>query len=255
MCGRYAAAKDTATLVEEFHVDEPPEVELPARYNVAPTQPVYVVREAKDRLVDDHHARLLDVAHWGLIPSWAKDPAIGNKMINARAETVAEKPAYRRALASRRCLVPADGFYEWRTDPHVVNPKTRKPVKQPYYLSPADGSSLAMAGLYEWWRNPDVADEDAPGAWILSTTILTTDAVDEVGRIHERMPVVVTAAERESWLDPETPGSDVLPRLLVPGMPDFWEIVPVSTAVNSVRHDGPQLREPLGPGEVQGTLL
>lgn len=242
VCGRYAAAKDTKALVEEFEVDEPPKVELPPRYNVAPTTGVYVVRETKS---DEHPHRVLDVAHWGLIPSWAKDPAIGNKMINARAETVAEKPSYRRALSSRRCIVPADGFYEWQAQAHGQRGAGKKAPKQPYYLHPADGSSLAMAGLYEWWRNPEVTDEEAPGAWLLSTTILTRDAVDEVGRIHDRMPVPVPRRDWDAWLDPKVPGPEALAEILVPPPPGFWDIYPVATTVNSVRNDGPGLREPI----------
>ena len=241
MCGRYAAAKDPAALVEEFDVDEGPRVDLPPRYNVAPTNSVYIVRETSSELPDGRHPRVLDIAHWGLIPGWAKDPSIGNRMINARAETVEEKPAYRRAFAHRRCIVPADGFYEWQK---IEDGAGAKPRKQPYYLHPADGSSAAMAGLYEWWRNPEVAADDDPGAWVLSTTILTTTAVDAVGRIHDRMPVLVPVAARETWLDPEVPGADVLPGLLTPPESGFWDIYPVSTAVNSVRNDGPGLREP-----------
>lgn len=231
MCGRYASAKDPAALVEEFDVDTPPSADLPPRYNVAPTQDVYVVRQKADD--DAHLHRVLDIARWGLVPSWAKDPSIGNRMINARAETVGDKPAYRRAFAKRRCILPADGFYEWQA-PADAGPKPRK---QPYFLRPADGSSLAMAGLYEWWRDP--ADPNAP--WLMTTVILTTEAVDDVGRIHERMPVIVVPEERQAWLDPETPGSDVLPALLAPAPSGFWDIYPVSTAVNNVRNDGPGL--------------
>lgn len=240
MCGRYVASREPATLVAEFAVDQPPAVVLPPRYNIAPTNGVYVIRESKEHVVDDRHLRLMEVARWGLVPRWAKDPSIGNRMINARAETVAEKPAYRRAFASRRCIVPADGFYEWQ--------KTDGRSKQPYFLRPADGSSLAMAGLYEWWRDPAIADGDDPHAWLLSTTILTMTAAGAVGRIHERMPVVVPADIRDDWLDPETPGGDVLPAVEVAPPSDFWDIRPVSTEVNSVRHDGPDLIRPLDGG-------
>ncbi len=249
MCGRYAASREPAALVEEFGVDRPPEVDLPPRYNIAPTNRVYVVRDASAKVdapaADDaDHLRLLDVARWGLVPSWAKDPSVGNRMINARAETVAEKPAYRRALAKRRCLVPADGFYEWQAQEGQTT-KAGKPVKQPYFLHPADGTGLAMAGLYEWWRDKEVEDEDAPGAWLLSTTILTTAARDNVGRIHDRMPVAVAPSLRDAWLNPETPGPDVLARVLAPPPKGFWDIYPVSTAVNSVRNQGPELVRPV----------
>ena len=251
MCGRYAASREPAALVEEFGVEVPPAVDLPARYNIAPTNEVYIVRDGKP---DDsgHHPRRLDVARWGLVPSWAKDPAIGNRMINARAETVAEKPSYRRALGSRRCLLPADGFYEWQAPAEGVLTATgKKPPKQPYFLHPADGTGLAMAGLYEWWRDPEVEQDDDPSAWLLSTTIITTSARDEVGRIHDRMPVAVLPEQRAAWLDPQTPGREVLAEILAPARPGFWDIYPVSTAVNSVRNQGPDLvrpAEPIVPG-------
>lgn len=253
MCGRYAASRDPSVLVEEFAVEVPPEQALPPRYNIAPTNAVYIVRDGKPD-EQGHHPRRLDVARWGLVPSWAKDPSVGNRMINARAETVGEKPSYRRALASRRCLLPADGFYEWQARTTAEG----KSAKQPYFLHPADGTGLAMAGLYEWWRDPAVEDEEAPGAWLLSTTILTTSARDEVGRIHERMPVAVQPSLREAWLDTATPGADVLADLLREPVGGYWDIYPVSTAVNSVRNDGPGLVEPLAeslgesPGELPG---
>jgi len=234
--------------MREFQVDEAPKEDLAPRYNIAPTTDVYIVRDLKDRTVDDHPARALDIAHWGLIPSWAKDPAIGNKMINARAETVAEKPSYRRAFASRRCILPGDGFYEWQK---IDVPEGAKPRKQPYFLHPADGSSLAMAGLYEWWRNPEVKEDDAPDAWVLSATILTTSAIDDIGRIHDRMPVIVTPQLRDAWLNPEVAGADVLPDLLKPPAKGYWDIYPVSTAVNSVRNQGPQLMDPVETGEIR----
>jgi putative SOS response-associated peptidase YedK len=257
MCGRYAASREPAALVEEFGVDVPPDVDLPARYNIAPTQEVYVVRDgkpdepARGGFADPpgqtgHRPRRLDVARWGLVPSWAKDPAIGNRMINARAETVAEKPSYRRALGSRRCLLPADGFYEWQAVPEqALSAAGKKPPKQPYFLHPADGTGLAMAGLYEWWRDPAVDDAEDPRAWLLSTTIITTSARGEIGRIHDRMPVVVPVHQRDAWLDPGTPGAEVLQDLLSPTPEGFWDIYPVSTAVNSVRHQGPELVRPL----------
>ena len=242
MCGRYAASRDPSALVEEFGVEAPPLADLPPRYNIAPTNEVYVVRDGKPD-VTGHHPRRLDIARWGLVPSWAKDPSIGNRMINARAETVAEKPSYKRALASRRCLLPADGFYEWQAQAPAAAGK--KPAKQPYFLHPADGTGLAMAGLYEWWRDKEVEDDEDPRAWLLSTTIVTTSARDEVGRIHDRMPVAVLPEQRDAWLDSDTLGQDVLAELLAPARPGFWDIYPVSTAVNSVRNQGPQLLEPV----------
>jgi putative SOS response-associated peptidase YedK len=244
MCGRYAAAKDPAALAEEFGVASPPEQILEPDYNVAPTKRVYVVL---DREQEGGPRRELVVARWGLIPSWAQDPSIGSRLINARAETVAEKPSFRRAFAKRRCLVPADGYYEWYVpaSPEVKDArvgKTGKPVKQPFFIHPADGSSLAMAGLYEWWRDPS-RDEDDPLAWRLTCAILTTDAADEVGRIHDRMPMTIP---REDWLAWLNPATDVLASdLLRPAGGPGLQAYPVSVEVNSVRNNSPDLIIPL----------
>ena len=146
---------------------------------------------------------------WGLVPFWAKDPSIGNRMINARMETVAEKPAYRQAFARRRCLLPADGFYEWY--PTEERTASGKPKKQPFYIHPADGSVMAMAGLYEIWRDPTRADDD-PERFRWTCTVLTTTAEDAVGRIHDRMPLLVEPERRAAWLDPTRTDSDDLDR-------------------------------------------
>ena len=241
MCGRYAAAKDPAALAEEFEVAAPPEERLEPDYNVAPTKRVYVVL---DREHEANTERALVVARWGLIPSWAKDPSIGSRMINARAETVAENPAFRRAFAKRRCLVPADGYYEWYAPsaPDAPVGKTGKPLKQPFFIHPADGSSLAMAGLYEWWRDPSRSDDD-PLAWRLTCTILTTDAADEVGRIHDRMPMTIARADWDAWLDPGTGAA--VSELLRPAHGPGLEAYPVSVAVNNVRNNSPDLIVPI----------
>ena len=242
MCGRYAAAKDPAALAEEFEVDGPPAEELRPDYNVAPTKRVYLV---VDRERDDVRERALVVGRWGLVPSWAKDPSIGSRMINARAETVAEKPAFRRAFAKRRCLVPADGYYEWYlpTSPDAPVGKGGKPLKQPFYIHPSDGTSLAMAGLYEWWRDP-TRDPDDPEAWRLTCTVITTEASDEVGRIHDRMPMTIARSDWSTWLDQDRGAEDVA-GLLVPAGSVRLDAYPVSTAVNSVRNNGPELLTPL----------
>ena len=242
MCGRYAAAKDPAALVEEFEVAAAPEEELRPDYNVAPTKKVYLV---VDRPRDDVRERALVIGRWGLVPSWAKDPSIGSRMINARAETVAEKPAFRRAFAKRRCLVPADGYYEWYlpTSPDAPVGKGGKPLKQPFFIHPADGSSLAMAGLYEWWRDPTRADDD-PEAWRLTCTVITTEATDDVGRIHDRMPMTIGPADWSTWLDPDH-GPDEVAALLTPAVSTRLDAYPVSTLVNSVRNNGPELIEPM----------
>jgi putative SOS response-associated peptidase YedK len=236
MCGRYAAAKDPAALVEEFEVAAAPDEALRADYNVAPTKKVYLVA---DRQRDDTVERSLLIARWGLVPS------IGSRMINARAETVAEKPAFRRAFAKRRCLVPADGYYEWYLPTSADAPvgKGGKPLKQPFFIHPADGSSLAMAGLYEWWRD-STRDDDDPEAWRLTFTVITTAASDEVGRIHDRMPMTIPRGDWAAWLDHGV-GAEDAAGLLMPAMAARLDAYPVSTAVNSVRNNGPELMEPV----------
>jgi putative SOS response-associated peptidase YedK len=222
MCGRYAAAKDVASLVEEFEVVRPPDETLAPDYNVAPSKQVYMV---VDRDTDEGVQRQLRVAKWGLVPSWAKDPKIGNRMINARIETAAEKPAFRRAWAKRRCLLPADGYYEWYAG---------EGPKQPFYIHRADGTSLAMAGLFEFWKDGD--------DWLVTTCVLTTSAPDGLGRIHDRMPLLVPRDEWGTWLDPEHPPTG---EVVVPAMATGLEAYPVSTQVNNVKHNGAELIDPL----------
>jgi putative SOS response-associated peptidase YedK len=241
MCGRYAAAKDPAALAVEFEVlGELPEP-LPPNYNVAPTNPVHIVAL---RGRGDILERVLLVARWGLVPSWAKDPSIGSTMINARAETVVQKPSFRRAFAKRRCLVPADGYYEWYlpTEPGAPVGARGKPAKQPFFIAAKDGSSLAMAGLYEWWHDPAGQQED-PESWRLTCTIITTAAVGELARIHDRMPVMVARADWTAWLDPESSAGEAILTSGASGVE--LEAYPVSVAVNSVRNNGPELISPL----------
>jgi putative SOS response-associated peptidase YedK len=252
MCGRYAAAKDPDALVEEFEVAATPEEGLHPDFNVAPTKKVYAVL---DRADGDSTQRTLVIARWGLVPSWAKDPSIGSRMINARAETVAEKPAFRRAFAKRRCLMPADGYYEWYlpTSPDAPVGKGGKPLKQPFFIHPTDGTSLAMAGLYEWWRDPTREDDD-PQAWRLTCTVITTEASDDVGRIHDRMPMTIGREDWQQWLDPAV-GPDQAGGLLVPAMSGALTAYAVSTLVNSVKNNGPELIEPMPPEDLApGTL-
>jgi putative SOS response-associated peptidase YedK len=252
MCGRYAAAKDPDALAEEFETVSAPEERLGPDYNVAPTKKVYVV---VDRTVEDSQQRSIVIARWGLVPSWAKDPSIGSRMINARAETVAEKPAFRRAFTKRRCLVPADGYYEWYlpTSPDAPVGKGGKPLKQPFFIHPSDGTSLAMAGLYEWWRDPTREDDD-PQAWRLTCSVITTEASDDVGRIHDRMPMTIGRADWAQWLDPAV-GTEPAAGLLLPAMSGALVAYPVATLVNSVRNNGPELIAPLPPaGAAPGVL-
>lgn len=235
MCGRYASARPVAEVASTFGVAEPDiEGRLEPDFNVAPTKRVYAVldRPAESGAGGPAVARRLVVARWGLIPWWAKDPSIGSRLINARAETVAEKPAFRRAYDARRCLLPADGYYEW-WDPG--RPAARK---QPFFVYPRDGGVLAMAGLYELWRASPQQE------WLLSVTVLTTTAPDDLGRIHQRAPLSVAQADFAAWLDPGRAGRDVA-GLLAPAVPGRLAAHPVDLAVNNVRNNGPQLIEPL----------
>jgi putative SOS response-associated peptidase YedK len=245
MCGRYASSRRPEDLVEEFEIDKVEVTEsLQADYNVAPTKPVYAVLERAPRAEDPATGpeRQLRSLTWGLVPFWAKDPSIGNKMINARMETVHEKPAFRRAFTSRRCLLPADGYFEWY--PTDQRTKAGRPLKQPFFIHPHDGGVLAMAGLYEIWRDP-TRDEDDPARFRWTCTVLTTRAEDSVGHIHDRMPLLVEPARYDAWLDPAHGDVDDLKRLLVPAAPGRLEAYPVSTAVNNVRNNGPELLDPL----------
>jgi putative SOS response-associated peptidase YedK len=227
VCGRYAAAKDTATLVTEFEVEAVIDPAPEPNYNVAPTNPVAFVVE---RPVEaDHVQRQLRVARWGLVPSWAKDPAIGARMINARWEGAATKPAFRAAFARRRCLIPADGYFEWyapRTGAAgAAGPAAARPRKQPYFIHRTDGADLALAGLYEFWR-PDPEAE-----WLVTVTVLTTESLGPLAAIHDRMPVVIDPSAYGAWLDPAAPvppGPDA--RLPV----DLLAAHPISTAVTPI---------------------
>jgi putative SOS response-associated peptidase YedK len=261
MCGRYASARKRIELLEEFSVQNDRVAEtLAPDYNVAPTKPVYAVltRQPDDRdragaptstadsagTADPGLAgaeRQLRVLRWGLVPFWAKDVKIGSRMINARAETVSEKPAFRRAFAQRRCLLPADGYYEWQQQDGGP--------KQPIYISRTDGRPLAFAGLYELWRDGSVPPDDAD-AWLWTSTIITTSAPDDLGHIHDRMPMIIDPASWSDWLDPANHDPADLRALLVPAAISGLTTYPVSTAVNSVRNNGPQLIEPAEHGPV-----
>ncbi|MGH3383512.1 MAG: SOS response-associated peptidase [Nocardioidaceae bacterium] len=248
MCGRYASSHQPDELVDEYEIEHFDVREtLEPDYNVAPTKDVYAVVSRPPR--EDKSApatRRLRVVQWGLVPSWAKDPSIGNRMINARVETVADKPAFKRAFAVRRCLLPADGYYEWYQTQRI-GPRG-KPVKQPFFIRPADGSTLSMAGLYEIWRDPSMDPSD-DAAWRWTSTVLTTTATDELGQIHDRMPLLVEPDRYADWLDPASPDPKGLLELLVPALPGGagarLEAFAVSTEVNNVANNGPQLVDPV----------
>jgi len=186
-------------------------------------------------------ARELRVVRWGLVPFWAKDPAIGSRLINARVETVDSKPSFRSAFAKRRCLLPADGFYEW-----LKVEQDGKTRKQPYYIHRADGGELAFAGLYELWRDKSYPD-DHPQAWLWTSVIITTTAPDEAGRIHDRMPMVIDPANWGDWLDPGNNDVPGVHALLAPAAVSGLESYPVGTDVNYVRNNGPGLIRPVTP--------
>lgn len=227
MCGRFCFLSPPEAVVRLFKVPDVPD--LPPRYNIAPTQDAPVVREAGN-------GREFVMLRWGLVPFWAKDLKIGNRMINARGETVAGKPAFRQAFRRRRCLVLADGFYEWQQQPGG---------KQPWYIRQASGEPFAMAGLWECWRGGKDAEADEEDVEPVETcTIITTTANEMMRRLHDRMPVVLDGDGVDAWLDSEAQ-PDGLQGLLAPAPDGVLEAVPVSRRVNSPANDGPELIRPV----------
>jgi putative SOS response-associated peptidase YedK len=225
MCGRFSLRARLAEMLEEyFDVLDAPLLE--PRYNIAPSQPVPVIRLMPNCPKSQHELALL---RWGLIPSWAKDPAIGNRMINARAETLAEKPAFRAALRRRRCLIPADGFYEWQG--------TGK-SKQPFFIHFRDDRPFAFAGLWESWEGPD-------NSAIESCTIITTEANELVRPIHDRMPVILPPEAHIHWLDSSIDKFEDIAALLVPFSSGEMDAYPVTTLVNKPTHDEPGCVSPI----------
>ncbi|MFD7260400.1 SOS response-associated peptidase [Streptomyces sp. NPDC059874] len=244
MCGRYASSRAPEDLAGLFDAErDPGAAELGPSWNVAPTDDVWAVLERADRETGEVARRLRPV-RWGLVPSWAKDPTVGSRMINARVETVHEKPAYRRAFTRRRCLLPADGFYEWVAVPATGSAKA---YKQPYFIRPEDAGVMAMAGLYEFWRDPAVKDDDDPAAWLTTATIITTEATDRAGRVHPRMPLALDPGDYDTWLDPAHQDTADLRALLHTPGGGLLAVTAVSTAVNSVRNNGPHLLDPAAP--------
>jgi len=261
MCGRYASSANPDDLVDLFDIDEVDDDLPEASYNVAPTDRVPAVLARAVR-ADPAGAtggadaaggsasvvRRLRPLRWGLVPSWAKDVSIGSRMINARLETVAEKPAFRKAFAARRCLLPADGYYEWYGLSEQKS-ATGKPRKQPFFIHRADGGPLVMAGIYEYWKNP--AAEPGTDPWVLSCSVITTTATDAAGHIHDRMPMVIGPSAWSSWLDPSLTDPDAARELLQVAEADQLEAYAVSTLVNSVRNTGSELVAPIeAAGEI-----
>jgi putative SOS response-associated peptidase YedK len=223
MCGRFTLEKSVGSLASLFQVDTGPSME--ERYNIAPTQPVTVVRLSPER-----EERELVLLRWGLIPAWAKNPADLPLLINARAETAASKPAFRTALRRRRCLVPSDGFFEWQRLGRE---------KRPFYIHMRDGAPFAMAGLWERWEGPD-------GSAIESCALLTTEANELMRTVHDRMPVILSPENYDLWLDSTVQDVEMIESLLRPYPSESMVTTPVSLRVNNARNDDPQCILPLG---------
>jgi putative SOS response-associated peptidase YedK len=230
MCGRFVSASNPEQIAAYFGA-EPPKTELAPSYNVAPTNDIYAVVE------DPDGTRRLEVFHWGLIPVWAKDIKVGQKMINARSETLATKGAYKADFKKHRCIIPMDGFYEWQAKPD-------QKAKQPHFIHRIDGEPLAVAGLWSAWRDR-AAGPDAD--WLHSCTVVTTSANGTMAPIHDRMPVILPASAWATWLDPANDDLTQVGGLLVPAPDELLTMHTVSTEVNKVANRGRQLIERIDP--------
>lgn len=246
MCGRFVSSTPPDQLATYFDVDGLAEqlVDRGPNFNTAPTTGVFVVHQ-------DRQLRRLDSFRWGLVPSWAKDLSIGARMINARAETVAAKPAFRSAFAKRRCIIPADGFYEW-----TLPAGSKK--KQPYFIHRPDGEPFAFAGLWETWKGPKGKDGDvdptmAPAEPLRSCSIVTTSANEAMSALHDRMPVILPSDAWDTWLDPEQHDTELLGGLLVPAPSELIAFHPVSTEVNNARNKGEHLTDEIEPSDDQAS--
>lgn len=267
MCGRYAASFAPDDLVDDFDIEQdntsersrsvlvnpqdPPAGE--PDWNVAPSKqaPVVLTRSPRGE-PDADPVRQLRLLTWGLVPSWAKDTKIGLRMINARAETLLENRSYARAAVARRCLVPADGWYEWQASPTATDSKG-KPRKQPFFVHRADGEPAAFAGVYEFWRDRAAAEDD-PTAWVVSYSIVTTAAEPGLDRIHDRQPVVLDRARWADWLDPSERDPDAVRTMLESPGPGRFEAWPVGKAVGSIRNNGAALLEPAPRDQLDGVV-
>jgi putative SOS response-associated peptidase YedK len=269
MCGRYVMARAIGDLVADSGAAEPDEdLELPPNWNIAPTVDVAVVLE---RAGDSAGATLreIHVARWGLVPPWAKELSVGSRAFNARSETVTEKPTFRSAVKARRCAVPAEGYYEW-LKPEAGAGKGAK--KRPFYIHPQDGSLIYFAGLYEWWKDESLPEDD-PARWLLSCTILTgpsptaadidaapghgipaagQSTLEQLGHLHDRLPLPMDRGTMEAWLEPQKLPSAEDAGLLVERVREqayrtasAWTLDEVDPAVGNVRNNGPELTEPL----------
>ena len=236
MCGRFVSSSSADAISKFFGASFEGEA-LPANFNVAPTQDVLAV------LANASGERSVQTFHWGLVPSWAKDIKIGSKMINARSETLAEKPAFKGLFKKHRLLIPMDGFYEWQQGVEG-GPVTKagKPVRQPMFIHRADGDLLAVAGLWATWRDR-AEGPDAP--WLHTCSVITTAANATMAPVHNRMPVILPASHWDEWLNPTNGDTTALQRLLVPAANDVLTMHPVSTEVNNARNTGAHLIEPV----------
>ncbi len=235
MCGRFVSSSSPADLASYFGAEAPVTEALEQNFNVAPTSDVYVVHA-------DGGTRRVDAYHWGLVPGWAKDPKVGNRMINARSETLASKGAFKPAFKRRRCIVPADGFYEWKKVPGQKR-------KQPYFIHRPDDEPFAFAGLWEVWRGSKEDEAHDGTEQLRSTTIITTDANEPMSAIHDRMPVVLPPSAWDDWLDPDNDDIETLGKLLVPAPPALITMHPVGVAVGNVRNRGAELMAEIAPEE------
>lgn len=269
MCGRYVMALRAGDLGDVLDAEVPEPERLRVSYNIAPTSTVPILVERYDEDTAEEHRGLRREVHparWGLLPHWAKEASFSAKTFNARSETAAEKPSFRAAVRRRRCAVPAQGYYEWRK---ASDPQTGRPVRRPFYISPADGSLILFAGLYEWWRDPRLTAEGDPAPWVLSTTILTGASPDpdddrdeysdqdrdgvlgELADLHDRLPLALDAESLGRWIDPE-PWSGEHAAAEAAGLRSTglrcareWTLHEVDRAVGDVRHDSPELIAPL----------
>lgn len=232
VCGRFVSTMPADQLAQYFGALLPPQ-QLDPNHNVAPTQNVYGVFESDG-------IRHLDTFRWGLVPVWADSPKVGNRMINARAETLAQRNSYKRPFARRRCLIPADGFYEWCKVSGVRR-------SQPMYISRPDGEPFAFAGLWEIWKDRNLVDSDGNPLELHTCTIITGTPNTKMAEIHDRMPVMLPPRTWDQWLDPDNRDTETLSRLLLPAPAGLIRIHPVSTEVNNVRNNGPQLLVEVAP--------
>lgn len=241
MCGRYVADSTPDEIAAYFEVAEVRADELPPSWNVAPTREVYTVAEStrgtSQSSTAAHPQRRLGTMKWGLVPSWSKDPGGGAKMINARSEGIATKPAFSKALARRRCIVPADAFYEWE--------RRDDGTKQPYLVQRADGEMLAMAGVWEVWR--DQSRPEGEDGWLRTCSVITTESTGTLTTIHTRCPVILQRDDWDLWLDRTVDDPDAVLPMLHPNAAELLDIVPVSTRVNDVRNDDATLIDRADP--------